>query len=406
MDDHLFTDGFLPDYSRKQRTDAGGTPTLGLKLPLFRDGTIDKRRAAIYKARLDRSAVDPAIKGQLLGYQFSALKSYFSWVGATQKFNQAQRLYNLAKERESALQTQIEKGLIPPLADLENRQLIATRSLELQKAHRSMEASAMALSLFYRTNEGSPITPKLAEAPTQFPPAERLPGELLSRALNHSTTLRPEIEGMQLTLEKAGIDIQMARNELKPRLDSYLSASQSIGAQQYKDTSDFELQVGLEFRTPLQRNNAKGTVESTQSKKDQLNHQFGFLMDRIAFEVTDAHSAVRRAMGQLVQADEAVVLASTLEEAERARFELGAADFLTLQLREQSTFVAQLKRVDVITAYFHAIARLISASGHVLDGASAEPESSLIRVFAQALEIDGNPENTPLHSKTKVSLVP
>lgn len=75
---YRFTDGTLPDYYYQQRTNEGGTPALGIKLPLLQDGSIDSRRAAIFKAQLDRQLTEPIIHRQHLDFTRAALLAYFN----------------------------------------------------------------------------------------------------------------------------------------------------------------------------------------------------------------------------------------------------------------------------------------------------------------------------------------
>lgn len=57
----------LPDYD-SIRTQKDGEPRLGLRVPLLRDGSIDRRRAQLEKARLDREIADPLIQRQQLDF--------------------------------------------------------------------------------------------------------------------------------------------------------------------------------------------------------------------------------------------------------------------------------------------------------------------------------------------------
>lgn len=360
---YKYTDGTLPDYYSSRRTNEGGTPTLGLRLPLLRNGAIDYRRAAIYKANIEQELADPIIRKQHLDISLAAMRAYFNWVASGRKLAITESLLNLARERAQAIDTQIAQGLIAPIASLENRQLVVSREISTVKAKRKLEAASAALSLFFRNEEDKPIIPNRNQLPPGFPAPQAPPPNALSLTLQHASAARPEVTIYELKLEKLAIDTRLFRNQLQPYLNAYIKGSQSLGDTLYKDKDEFELELGLEFKMPLQRNQAKGNLRVNKAQIEQLELDTRMALDRIAAEVWNAHSAVQAAWEQIGQAELNVSLAGQLHEVERDRFALGAVDFLTLQLREQTDFRARLSQVEVIQQYFTALADLIVAAG-------------------------------------------
>jgi outer membrane protein TolC len=147
---YRWTDGLLPDYYPDRRTDRSGTPSLGFKLPLLRDGSIDKRRAAIAKAKLEVELVNPVIQRQLLDFAKASASAYLNWMKAGQNLQVAEQMLELATLRTNAIQTRIDKGLSAPVESLENRQMVVSRQMELIKARRAFESASITLSLFLR----------------------------------------------------------------------------------------------------------------------------------------------------------------------------------------------------------------------------------------------------------------
>ena len=382
---YKYTDGFLPDYYRSRRTDSGGTPKLGLRLPLLRDGSIDSRRAQIFKADLDRKLADPFIRKQHLDVVLAAIKTYNHWLASGRKLAITESILEIAKKREKGIQIQIEKGLVAPIAALENQQLVASRQLATAKARRHLEAATVALSLFHRNAKDEPILAKRKQVPETFPAPQEMPAETLSLALQHASIHRPEITLYEIELEKLNVDTRLLRNQRQPKLDAYLAGSQSIGDRQYKDTGEFELELGIEFKVPLQQNKVKGKQQVNAAKIEQLALKSQFAFDRISAEVWDAHSAVRAAWEQHLQAERNVRLATQLQEVEQDRFAIGAIDFLPLQIREQSAFKAQLTQIDTLKQYYDALATLITATGLDYRSASVPANSHLFQLI-QSLE--------------------
>jgi outer membrane protein TolC len=130
--------------------------------------------------------------------------------------------------------------------------------------------------------------------------------------------------------------------------------SENLGGGPYKDRERTESAIGLEFRVPLQRNEAKGRLEVITAELQRLDADAKFARERIVAEVRDAWSAIKAAHEQIGMTKRNVELAVLLEDAERKRFEQGAADLFALQIREQATFDARLLEVDARAEYFRS----------------------------------------------------
>ena len=122
--------GVLPDYD-KSRTQGSGEPRIGFRLPLLRDGSIDRRRANLIKARLDKELADPIIHRQQIDFIRAATAGYYGWLAAGERLRLSERLLRIARERMSALRTQAESGLIPRIVLTDNQRLIG---FQLRKA--------------------------------------------------------------------------------------------------------------------------------------------------------------------------------------------------------------------------------------------------------------------------------
>ncbi len=359
---YRYTDGFLPDYYYKRRTDAAGTPSIGVKIPLLQDGSIDKRRTALYRVKLDRERVEPWLQRQLIDFGAAAMKAYVGWAVTGQKLLAAESMLELAKKRETAIQTQIENGLVAPVVALENRQLVISRELALTQLKREFEVAAIALSLFHRDDADRPIVPDRSMLPILEPISDTVTTGLLENAIQLAGTRWPELRQFELEFKRLDIDLELNRNQLLPRLDTVVSAQRSLGNSRYKDTGELELILGLEFSVPLERNLAKGKIEQNRAKIEQLAQKFRFAENRIVTEVQSAHAALSAALEQLQKTRLNVELATQLVEVEQDRFDLGATDLLALQIREQNAYKAQLDEIKASKDYFTSLGDFLAAS--------------------------------------------
>lgn len=351
----------LPDYDKK-RTQSEGEPRIGFRLPLLRDGSIDRRRAALYKARLDQELADPAIQRQQLDFIRAATVAYYGWLAAGRRWEFAEEIYRVARERGQALTNQVASGLVPRLVLTDNERLIVARSLGVVQARRRFEGAAIALSLFQRNGEDQPVLVSRERLPAGNPTLAVPEIGVGSRELELAIQRRPELRRLQLAIEKTRVDLRLARNQLLPSLDAGVLVADNLGDQPYKDLNETEVQAGIEFKLPLQRREAKGRVAEVEGQLEQLLNQERFARERIATEIQDARSALVAAHEQIQQARTNVFLARELQAAEQERFRQGATDLLAVQIREQAAFDAQVQEVDAWLEYFRAQADLEAAT--------------------------------------------
>lgn len=369
---YRISSGSLADYD-KNRTQLDGELRAGIRLNLLRDGTIDARRAALWKARLDQEIADPFIQRQQLDIVRSATRSYFNWVAMGLRLGVTEQLERLAEDRDAAIAELVKKGQVAPIVKIDNERLVVSRSLAVVQARRRFEAASIELSLFYRDERDEPAVIARHHLPQRFPrmavPDEKSVGPDIQNAF----VLRPELRRIRLVADKFGIDQRLAKNNLLPNLDLTAAVSENLGSTPYKDRERTESSVGIELRVPLQRNEAKGRLEVISAELQRLDADAKFARERIVAEVRDAWSAIRAAQEQIGMTRRNVELAVQLEEAERRRFEQGATDLLALQIREQATFDARLLEVDAQAEIFRAQADYEAASAVRLKGNGFSP---------------------------------
>ncbi len=345
----------LPDYDAT-RTQGAGEPRIGLRMPLLRDGAIDRRRAALYKARVDRELADPFIQRQQLDFLRAATVAYYHWQAAGERLRVAEDILRVAHDRAGALTNQVHSGLVPRIVLADNQRLVVARAIGVMQARRRFEAAALALSLFLRDPADEPLVAGRERLPAAFPVIAPPAVEQLAADIDRARERRPEIARLALAMNKLEMDRRLARNQMLPNLDAGVTASQDFGREIYKDKTEFEVQAGIELRVPLQRREAKGRLAAVEGQIAQLENEQRFARDRIRNETRDAFSALTAAHEQTLQTRLNVQLARELQGAEEERFRRGATDLLALQLREQTAFDAEVLAVETLAEYFRALA--------------------------------------------------
>jgi outer membrane protein TolC len=343
----------LADYD-KDRTQTDGEIRAGIRLNLLRDGKIDRRRAELWKARIDRELADPFIQRQYLEITRTAVRAYYNWVAQGLRYRIAEELLGVARERDAAIAEQAAKGAVAPIVKTDNERLVVSRQLGVVQARRRFEAASIELSLFHRDADDEPTRSGRERLPPTFP-GTAVPDEAaVGRAINVAFTLRPELRRIRLVQDKAFIDQRLARNDQFPHLDFMAGVIENLGSKPYKDREATEVELGVEFRVPIQRNEAKGRLQAVEAEIERLKIDEQFTRDRVVAEIRDAWSAITAAYEQIGQTRRNVELAETLEKAEAARFKQGAADLFALQIRELATFEARQLEVDARADFFRA----------------------------------------------------
>ncbi len=358
---YRLSSGFLPNYN-KERTGVDGEAVLGFKVPLLRDGTIDRRRATLWQAEIDQQLAEPFILRQYLDFVRASTITYYTWLAAGKRLVFAEELLRIAQRRDSAIAEQVLRGASARIVQVDNKRLVVSRQISVVQAKRRFEAAAIELSLFLRNKEtAEPILARREQLPSDFPSHTAPKYSQMAEDIDTAWIRRPEVRRIELTIEKTNIDMRLAKNNLMPSLELGVNARQGVGGNRPKDIEREEVEAKLEFRLPLERREAKGRVDVAQSQISRLQNERQFARDRIAADVRDSYSALIAAQDTLRQTRINVDLAQQLEDAENEKLEHGATDLLALQIREQATFDARVLEVDALLEHFRAEANYRAA---------------------------------------------
>ncbi|WP_395736619.1 TolC family protein [Prosthecobacter sp.] len=358
---YRLSSGFLPNYN-KDRTSTDGEGVLGFRIPLLRDGTIDRRRATLWQAKIDQELADPIIFRQYLDFVRAASIAYYGWLSAGMRLSLSEELLRVAKERDSGIAEQVKTGASAPIVQVDNQRLVVSREIAVVQARRRLQAATIELSLFYRDRRSAePILAARTRLPSSFPKHSSPSDSQLTVDIAKARIFRPEIRRIELTLEKADIDRRLAKNNLLPSLEVGVQAAQGLNGRTPRDVERTEMEAKVEFKVPLQRREAKGRLDVAQAQIDRLDQEMLFARQRITADVRDSHSALLAANEVLRQTRRNVDLSQQLAGAEAERLKQGATDLLALQIREQANFDAKVLEVEAQFEYFRALANYNAA---------------------------------------------
>lgn len=346
-------EGNFAPYDGKLDTRSYGEFRAGMRMPLFRDRAIDSRRADLQKSDLNRRNAVLSIDQQKIVIQQAATRRYWEWVAAGRRLAVAQQLLELAMKRNEILKESVRLGQIPAIEVSENERAILQRRSQVVEAERALQLATIDLSLFYRTEGGTPRMASAAQLPAGFPEPAALTDEQIADDIETALRRRPEIERLIVQRRQTEVDAALAKNQRLPNVDVLLSFTRENGTGMVR-RGPTEVKGSVLFDLPLQRRVAEGKMVTAEAKLRQLDHRTQYARDQITAEVQDAISAVQTAYRRARLIAEEVQVARTLEDAERSRFELGDSTLFLVNLREQATFDAAVREVSAQADYYRA----------------------------------------------------
>ena len=359
--------GHFPEWFGDRQTYDGGAFQGGLLLPLLKGAPIDKKRADLYKARINRQQAEPNIQRARIEYVRQASRAYWDWVAASQTVQIGENLLDIAVKRDALIAQQIELGQIIPIERIDNRRVLTSRQAKLIDFRRKSQAAAIKLSLYYRDETGTPLLARIDQAPAEFPEFDSPDATLLiEEGLAVAVNNRPEILQIQLARQRLGVDLDLARNSLLPEVDAVAQATQNVGGPTDKfDKSQTTVEAGVQFDVPLQRRQARGDVQKSTAALARLAQQLEYTRNAVTVEVQEAVTNLTASFQQVDRTRESLILAERMEQAERTRFALGqgTTTILVVNLRELATADARLLLVDETTEFFRAWADYRAAVG-------------------------------------------
>lgn len=356
--------GFEPWYKERE-TNKGGEFRVGWVQPLLQGRAIDPYRVQLFQANLDRQAVAPEIQQNVLAASLAASSAYWQWVEAGNVLRAQEQLLQLAIRRNEGLNRLLERGLSTRQELSINAQTISERQLKVMESRQKFRDTAFKLAIFLRDESGTPMLAKPDWLPNAFPPINRLELQDFETAFLDAQQRRPELNLIQIDLQKLRWEAELARNQTLPNVDFTIQGVQNVGdpATSLNDKGDFILESGVVGGVPVQRRKARGKLESTMAKIQQTEQKRWLTTNKIEMELRVARNALEVAREMVERS--AQLLDETRQTLDffRRDFASGNRDFLFLLAQEAKATEAEIKLLDAERDYYIALAKLQAVLG-------------------------------------------
>ena len=357
--------GFFEPWYKERETNKGGEFRVGWVQPLLQGRAIDPYRVALFQANLNQQAVAPEIQQNVLGASLAATASYWAWVEAGNVLRAQEQLLELAIKRNNGLSKLFERGLSTRKELAINAQTVSERQLKVFESRQKFRDTAFKLAIFLRNQDGTPMLAAPEWLPADFPRIVRLELQDFETAFLEAQQRRPELVLISIDLQKLRWDLELARNQTLPNLDFTIQGVQNAGdpATKLNDKGDFILESGVMGGVPVQRRKARGKIDSTLAKIQQVEQKRWFMTNKIEMDLRVARNALEVSRDMVLRSEQ--LLRETRETLEyfRREFASGNQDFLFLLAQEAKATEAEIKLLDAEQEYYIALAKLQAVLG-------------------------------------------
>lgn len=348
-----------PIYNTGNPTGQTGNYTLlGLKLSLWRDLLIDPDRAALKNAKYDAKIAKAEKKLTELDIARLSQLAYWEWVTANKVRSAYEELLKNGETRNDYLNARSKKGDIAQIIVTENEQYVASRKGALQAVKERSLRADYALSLFYRNENGDSIIPDTAENFEDYPSnlATLLENLDLTSNIDDLMAKRPDLKNLALNVEKSNVDLDLAKQDLKPQVD--------VTTEYFKRTIDHPnmprdyLMVMAQVNIPIERNLGNGNIGAARARRMIAEKQMSLGQQTYKLEVMALRQALYLQLEQVNQANIEFSKAKELVASEAYKFKTGGGNLFLVNLREEaqaraeaSFHEARLAFMDTLLGY-------------------------------------------------------
>lgn len=309
---------------------------LGLQLSLWKNLLIDPSRAALKNARYDAKIAEAEKKLTEMDIGRLGQLAYWEWVTAQRVKTAFEELLKNGEMRNEYLMARNKTGDIPQILVTENEQYIASRKGSLQAAKERLVRAEFALSLFYRNENGDPIIPAPTESFEDYPQNLAVYMEKLDLNSNIDELIqkRPDLKNLALYVDKADVDIEMAKQDLKPQID--------VSTEYYERTTngpnmpDDYLMVLAQVSIPIERNLGNGNIAAANARKMIAQKKMSYGQQTYKFEIMATRRALLLQLEQVTQSEIEFSKSKELVASETYKFKTGGGNLFLVNLREES----------------------------------------------------------------------
>ena len=326
----------------------------GLTLPLLRNFSIDETRSELISKRIDSKIAKEQLVLKKNIYLHKSLSLFYKLILENKKINIRKGILELAEKRQEMLEKRFQAGDLEKIKLVDNKRSIDKRKDELLKTEIDFNKIKMELSLYFRDKSGAPIQ--------EFNISDFQQNEKLNALKRVSLDKVPQINILNYEFEKIQIQQKLYDQSKLPGLNIELLGSREMSGNLPYDPQS--LQIGFTFDLPLENRKAEGKSVAALYKLKAIDRQRIFTQQELNrfYDISLKSIEIGISRWEIINRE----FQSTLQmaNAEKKKWLQGAADLFIVNLREQDTADADIRRWTTLYEFYQSSldAKLYSAS--------------------------------------------
>lgn len=343
-------------------TPVNGQPFLGVELGLLQGLTLDKRRAEVLKAKEYVNYYNAESQILVNDLVLSTSETYFSLLLNHQQQSLNSLFLALAKDRLSAIASQVAVGEKAAVDTIEAAILLQTRLLDYQSSHLEGLKLQNEVALNFNAEHQLP-------GPRQvFVPENDLDyyflffktrfGSLLSDT-NFPNPVLKKMNAFQNILE---VEKRWKREQIKPSLNvsynflpTYYNSLPALSALNCK--------WGFTLNFPLLLRHQRNQFKMAQINADINSLNTAFKANDISIKTGTLEQSYVLLMDQLKNTERTLTYSRALLNAEKEKFNIGESSLFLLNTREAKLLETELKYATLKYKFIHLCLQLLHVRG-------------------------------------------
>ena len=342
-----------------------------LRQKLLKDFWIDGAR---YQIALQKNALKGSewiIRGQIMTTLTAVESAYYALIYAFDEVKVQEKAVELAEKLLAENKKRVEVGAMAPLDEKQAEAQLAASRADLLTAQRNLAVAQNTLKSLL-TDEYS------AWHALEIEPAGKLVAVPVALDVQDSwlkgLALRPDLQQARLSVDSAGLGLQLAKNQIYPTFDLVGGLVYNASAREFSDALQQwahrdapSASVGFEFSMPIGNQNARNSYKVARLQKEQARLQLKQLEQSAMVQIDNAITLVRISLARTQATREARVYSQAALDAEVKKLENGkSTSFEVLRLQRDLTSAMSIE-IQALTGYNVSLAQLALAEGTTLE---------------------------------------
>lgn len=260
----------------------------------------------------------------------------------------------------------VEVGVLPPLDVLEAEVGLKTRERELLNAQRAYQDALDALAVLLFAPQSLEVADEELEVLTLATDEEA--------GLRAALVKRPDLLRQLKSIERVGIEKEVARNQLLPRVDLGASYAQKGFGQEYSDDMDLLVkedlrnwEIGVNFSYPLGNREARNDYQRSRLRQAGEHARLAQLREDVRKEIRAAIRLLEVSSKQIETARRGRELAEEKLRILLKRMEVGLATTRDVLEGEEDLALAGTDLTASLAEYNRAVTEYLRATGLLLE---------------------------------------